>query len=108
MLLIPEGVRHGPVDRVTAGLSPLSHYIHAAVPAAGCAWAPGGLCVCVSVCVCPQHVPSRRRSPSRPSPGCLTEWDGVSCWSAVPVGQSRAVACPDILHVFKKSKGAVL
>ncbi|NWI54967.1 VIPR1 protein, partial [Calyptomena viridis] len=36
--------------------------------------------------------------------GCRTEWDGVSCWSAVPVGQSRAVACPDILHVFKKSK----
>ncbi|NWJ06560.1 VIPR1 protein, partial [Crypturellus undulatus] len=35
--------------------------------------------------------------------GCLTEWDGVSCWSAVPVGQSQAVACPDIRHVFKKS-----
>ncbi|KFP85724.1 Vasoactive intestinal polypeptide receptor 1, partial [Acanthisitta chloris] len=36
--------------------------------------------------------------------GCLTEWDGVSCWSALPVGQSQAVACPDILHVFKKSQ----
>ncbi|KAM6368746.1 vasoactive intestinal polypeptide receptor 1-like isoform 1-T1 [Pluvialis apricaria] len=39
--------------------------------------------------------------------GCLTEWDGVSCWSAVPVGQSRAVACPNILHVFKKSKALI-
>ncbi|XP_053944726.1 vasoactive intestinal polypeptide receptor 1 isoform X3 [Cuculus canorus] len=39
--------------------------------------------------------------------GCLTEWDGVSCWSAVPVGESRAVTCPDILHIFKKSKALI-
>ncbi|NXO08755.1 VIPR1 protein, partial [Oriolus oriolus] len=26
--------------------------------------------------------------------GCPTEWDGVSCWPALPLGQSRAVACP--------------
>lgn len=43
--------------------------------------------------------------PCPPSPGCPTEWDGVSCWPALPLGQSRAVACPDILNVFKKSKG---
>lgn len=43
--------------------------------------------------------------PSPPSPGCPTEWDGVSCWPALPLGQSRAVACPDILNVFKKSQG---
>lgn len=42
---------------------------------------------------------------SPPSPGCPTEWDGVSCWPALPLGQSRAVACPDILNVFKNSKG---
>uniref|UniRef100_A0A8B9QLU3 Vasoactive intestinal polypeptide receptor 1 n=1 Tax=Apteryx owenii TaxID=8824 RepID=A0A8B9QLU3_APTOW len=36
-----------------------------------------------------------------------TPWDGVSCWSAVPVGQSQAVACPDIHHVFKKSKALI-
>ncbi|KAK2511592.1 vasoactive intestinal polypeptide receptor 1 [Columba guinea] len=49
-----------------------------------------------------------RTESQRPAPpgqqGCPTEWDGVSCWLAVPVGQSRAVTCPDILHVFKKSK----
>ncbi|NWS36405.1 VIPR1 protein, partial [Polioptila caerulea] len=39
--------------------------------------------------------------------GCPTEWDGVSCWPALPFGQSRAVACPDILNVFKKSKGLI-
>ncbi|NXE01630.1 VIPR1 protein, partial [Chaetorhynchus papuensis] len=39
--------------------------------------------------------------------GCPTEWDGVSCWPALPLGQSRAVACPDILHVFKKSEGLI-
>ncbi|NXT63444.1 VIPR1 protein, partial [Chaetops frenatus] len=39
--------------------------------------------------------------------GCPTEWDGVSCWPALALGQSRAVACPDILHVFKKSKGLI-
>ncbi|NWZ41243.1 VIPR1 protein, partial [Brachypodius atriceps] len=39
--------------------------------------------------------------------GCPTEWDGVSCWPALPLGQSRAVACPDILNIFKKSKGLI-
>ncbi|XP_065712414.2 vasoactive intestinal polypeptide receptor 1-like isoform X1 [Patagioenas fasciata] len=52
-----------------------------------------------------------RTESQRPTPpgqqGCLTEWDGVSCWLAVPVGQSRAVTCPDILHVFKKSKALI-
>uniref|UniRef100_A0A8B9CCG5 Vasoactive intestinal peptide receptor 1 n=1 Tax=Anser brachyrhynchus TaxID=132585 RepID=A0A8B9CCG5_9AVES len=38
---------------------------------------------------------------------CQTAWDGVSCWPAVPIGQSQAVACPDILHVFKKSKALI-
>ncbi|NXJ08475.1 VIPR1 protein, partial [Odontophorus gujanensis] len=36
--------------------------------------------------------------------GCQTAWDGVSCWPAVPVGQSHTVACPDVPHIFKKSK----
>ncbi|NXP91682.1 VIPR1 protein, partial [Passerina amoena] len=36
-----------------------------------------------------------------PSPGCPTEWDGLSCWPALPLGQSRGVACPEILSVFK-------
>uniref|UniRef100_A0A803VTQ5 Vasoactive intestinal peptide receptor 1 n=1 Tax=Ficedula albicollis TaxID=59894 RepID=A0A803VTQ5_FICAL len=44
---------------------------------------------------------------SPPSPGCPTDWDGLSCWPALPLGQSRAVACPDILNVFKKSEGLV-
>ncbi|XP_068023300.1 vasoactive intestinal polypeptide receptor 1-like [Melanerpes formicivorus] len=39
--------------------------------------------------------------------GCLTHWDGVSCWGAVPLGQSRAVSCPDILHIFKKSEALI-
>lgn len=61
MLLIPEGVRHGPVDRVTAGRSPLSRYSRAAVPAAGCAWGPGG-------CVCPPStsLPSGTNRPIPP------------------------------------------
>uniref|UniRef100_A0A8C0VMG6 Vasoactive intestinal polypeptide receptor 1-like n=1 Tax=Cyanistes caeruleus TaxID=156563 RepID=A0A8C0VMG6_CYACU len=55
---------------------------------------------------CHPHVPSWcHRGPLSPCPGCPTEWDGVSCWPALPLGQSRAVACPDILNVFKKSEG---
>uniref|UniRef100_A0A8B9MT69 Vasoactive intestinal polypeptide receptor 1 n=1 Tax=Accipiter nisus TaxID=211598 RepID=A0A8B9MT69_9AVES len=54
---------------------------------------------------CLEIIRSESQTPAPPGQqGCLTEWDGVSCWSALPVGQSRAVACPDILHVFKKSK----
>ncbi|NWR39609.1 VIPR1 protein, partial [Tachuris rubrigastra] len=54
---------------------------------------------------CLEIIRSESQAPGTPGQeGCQTEWDGVSCWSAVPVGQSRAVACPDILHVFKKSK----
>lgn len=45
MLLIPEGVRHAPLDRVTARRSPLSCYTHAAVPAVGYAGDQGALCV---------------------------------------------------------------
>ncbi|KAF1485729.1 Vasoactive intestinal polypeptide receptor 1, partial [Megadyptes antipodes antipodes] len=60
---------------------------------------------------CLEIIRSESQTPAPPGPprqqGCLTEWDGVSCWSAVPVGQSRAVACPDILHVFKKSKALI-
>ncbi|NXG65685.1 VIPR1 protein, partial [Hemiprocne comata] len=51
----------------------------------------------------------RAAAPGAPGQqGCQTEWDGVSCWWAVPVGQSRALACPDVLHVFKKSQGLIL
>uniref|UniRef100_A0A8C3KG14 Vasoactive intestinal polypeptide receptor 1 n=1 Tax=Calidris pygmaea TaxID=425635 RepID=A0A8C3KG14_9CHAR len=57
---------------------------------------------------CLEIIRSERQTSAPPGPpgqrGCLTEWDGVSCWSALPVGQSRAVACPDILHVFKKAE----
>uniref|UniRef100_A0A452HUL6 G-protein coupled receptors family 2 profile 1 domain-containing protein n=1 Tax=Gopherus agassizii TaxID=38772 RepID=A0A452HUL6_9SAUR len=41
-------------------------------------------------------------------PGCPREWDGVSCWPAVSIGQSQAVTCQEILQVFKKSQGAVM
>uniref|UniRef100_A0A8D0FNT4 Vasoactive intestinal polypeptide receptor 1 n=1 Tax=Strix occidentalis caurina TaxID=311401 RepID=A0A8D0FNT4_STROC len=60
---------------------------------------------------CLEIIRSESQMPATPGPpglqGCLTEWDGVSCWSAVPVGQSRAVTCPDILHIFKKSKALI-
>uniref|UniRef100_A0A8C9ETG9 Growth hormone-releasing hormone receptor n=1 Tax=Pavo cristatus TaxID=9049 RepID=A0A8C9ETG9_PAVCR len=49
---------------------------------------------------------SQTQSPSGQR-GCRTAWDGVSCWPAMPVGQSYAVACPDVPHVFKKSKALI-
>ncbi|OXB55716.1 hypothetical protein ASZ78_005829 [Callipepla squamata] len=52
--------------------------------------------------------PHPQTTPSSPSVGCQTAWDGVSCWPAVPVGQSHTVTCPDVPHIFKKSKGAEL
>ncbi|NWX16344.1 VIPR1 protein, partial [Aegotheles bennettii] len=55
---------------------------------------------------CLEIIRSERQSPPGQQ-GCQTEWDGVSCWPAVPVGQSRAVTCPDILHVFKKSEALI-
>ncbi|KAM9111623.1 vasoactive intestinal polypeptide receptor 1-like [Pangshura tecta] len=39
--------------------------------------------------------------------GCPREWDGVSCWPAVSIGQSQAVTCQEILQVFKKSQGLI-
>ncbi|KAI6072558.1 Vasoactive intestinal polypeptide receptor 1 [Aix galericulata] len=60
---------------------------------------------------CLEIIKSESRNPAPPTArgqqGCQTAWDGVSCWPAVPVGQSQAVACPDILHVFKKSKALI-
>ncbi|XP_064492780.1 vasoactive intestinal polypeptide receptor 1-like isoform X3 [Pseudopipra pipra] len=54
---------------------------------------------------CLEIIRSESQAPGTPGQeGCRTEWDGLSCWSAAPIGQSRAIACPDILHVFKKSK----
>ncbi|NWX31907.1 VIPR1 protein, partial [Notiomystis cincta] len=44
--------------------------------------------------------------PGQEAEGCPTEWDGLSCWPALPLGQARAVTCPDILHVFK-SEGLI-
>ncbi|XP_074834818.1 vasoactive intestinal polypeptide receptor 1-like [Carettochelys insculpta] len=49
---------------------------------------------------------SQSAEPSRWA-GCLTEWDGVSCWPAAPMGQSRAVPCPEILQIFKKSAALI-
>uniref|UniRef100_A0A8B9UHA6 Vasoactive intestinal polypeptide receptor 1 n=1 Tax=Anas zonorhyncha TaxID=75864 RepID=A0A8B9UHA6_9AVES len=60
---------------------------------------------------CLEIIKSESRNPAPPTAhgqqGCQTAWDGVSCWPAVPIGQSQAVACPDILHVFKKSKALI-
>ncbi|NXB10003.1 VIPR1 protein, partial [Cnemophilus loriae] len=57
---------------------------------------------------CLERIRSESQTPALPGQeGCPTEWDGVSCWPALPLGQSRAVSCPDILHVFKKSKGLI-
>ncbi|NXY38744.1 VIPR1 protein, partial [Pomatorhinus ruficollis] len=57
---------------------------------------------------CLERIHSESQTPALPGQeGCPTEWDGVSCWPALPLGQSRAVACPDILNVFKKSKGLI-
>uniref|UniRef100_A0A8D0GSL3 Vasoactive intestinal polypeptide receptor 1 n=1 Tax=Sphenodon punctatus TaxID=8508 RepID=A0A8D0GSL3_SPHPU len=50
----------------------------------------------------------RRENQSREAPGCLTEWDGVNCWPAELIGQSRVVFCPDILEVFKEFKVPIL
>ncbi|XP_030364666.1 vasoactive intestinal polypeptide receptor 1-like [Strigops habroptila] len=57
---------------------------------------------------CLEVIRSERQTPAPPGQqGCQTEWDGVSCWSAVPHGQSRALTCPDILHVFKRTKALI-
>ncbi|NWH93788.1 VIPR1 protein, partial [Aegithalos caudatus] len=57
---------------------------------------------------CLERIQSESQAPALPGQeGCPTEWDGVSCWPALPLGQSRAVACPDILNVFKESKGLI-
>ncbi|XP_032934507.1 vasoactive intestinal polypeptide receptor 1-like isoform X4 [Catharus ustulatus] len=57
---------------------------------------------------CLERIQSESQTPALPGQGgCPTDWDGVSCWPALPLGQSRAVACPDILNVFKKSKGLI-
>ncbi|KAM7029997.1 vasoactive intestinal polypeptide receptor 1-like isoform 5-T5 [Acridotheres tristis] len=57
---------------------------------------------------CLERIRSESLTPALPGQeGCPTDWDGVSCWPALPLGQSRAVACPDILNVFKKSKGLI-
>ncbi|NWS48331.1 VIPR1 protein, partial [Probosciger aterrimus] len=57
---------------------------------------------------CLEVIRSERQAPASPGEqGCRTEWDGVSCWSAAPRGQSRALACPDILHVFKRTKALI-
>uniref|UniRef100_A0A8C5IHX1 VIPR1 protein n=1 Tax=Junco hyemalis TaxID=40217 RepID=A0A8C5IHX1_JUNHY len=56
---------------------------------------------------CLQRIRSESPSPGQAGQGCPTEWDGLSCWPALPLGQSRAVACPEILSVFKKSKGLI-
>ncbi|XP_071584353.1 vasoactive intestinal polypeptide receptor 1-like [Heliangelus exortis] len=46
----------------------------------------------------------RRENQSPRLQGCPTQWDGVSCWLALPLGQSRALTCPDVPHIFKKSE----
>ncbi|NWV85167.1 VIPR1 protein, partial [Dasyornis broadbenti] len=60
---------------------------------------------CLELIRSESQTPALPRAPGQE--GCPAEWDGVSCWPALPHGQSRAVACPDILHVFKKSKGLI-
>uniref|UniRef100_A0A8B9IV72 Growth hormone-releasing hormone receptor n=1 Tax=Amazona collaria TaxID=241587 RepID=A0A8B9IV72_9PSIT len=57
---------------------------------------------------CLEVIRSEGQTPAPPGEqGCQTEWDGVSCWPAVPRGQTRALACPDILHVFKRTKALI-
>ncbi|NXT05692.1 VIPR1 protein, partial [Prunella fulvescens] len=59
---------------------------------------------------CLQRIQSESHStalPGQAGQGCPTEWDGLSCWPALPLGQSRGVACPEIPSVFKKSKGLI-
>ncbi|RMB95094.1 hypothetical protein DUI87_28465 [Hirundo rustica rustica] len=57
---------------------------------------------------CLERIRSESQSPAPPGQeGCPTEWDGVSCWPALPLGRSRAVACPDILSVFTESEGLI-
>ncbi|XP_050841522.1 vasoactive intestinal polypeptide receptor 1-like isoform X1 [Serinus canaria] len=55
---------------------------------------------------CLQRIRSESHGLGQAGQGCPTEWDGVSCWPALPLGQSRGVACPEILSVFK-SKGLI-
>ncbi|NXM22731.1 VIPR1 protein, partial [Ploceus nigricollis] len=50
---------------------------------------------------CLQRIRSESPSLGQAGQGCPTEWDGVSCWPALPLGQSRDVACPEIPNVFK-------
>uniref|UniRef100_A0A7M4DX65 Vasoactive intestinal polypeptide receptor 1-like n=1 Tax=Crocodylus porosus TaxID=8502 RepID=A0A7M4DX65_CROPO len=60
---------------------------------------------------CQEIIRSENQSTEAPEPprwkGCLTEWDGVSCWEAAAIGQSRTMPCPEILQMFKKSKGLI-
>ncbi|KYO46587.1 growth hormone releasing hormone receptor 2 precursor isoform A [Alligator mississippiensis] len=60
---------------------------------------------------CQEIIRSENQSTEAPGPprwkGCLTEWDGVSCWEAAVIGQSRTMPCPEILQMFKKSKGLI-
>ncbi|XP_050571437.1 vasoactive intestinal polypeptide receptor 1-like isoform X1 [Cygnus atratus] len=60
---------------------------------------------CLEIIRSESQMPAPSTAPGQQ--GCQTAWDGVSCWPAVSVGQSQAVACPDILHVFKKSKALI-
>ncbi|XP_067412399.1 vasoactive intestinal polypeptide receptor 1-like [Emydura macquarii macquarii] len=60
---------------------------------------------------CLEIIRSENQSNESPEPsrwkGCRTDWDGFSCWSAVSIGQSRAVTCPKIFQVFKKSQALI-
>ncbi|XP_075033286.1 vasoactive intestinal polypeptide receptor 1-like isoform X2 [Mixophyes fleayi] len=39
--------------------------------------------------------------------GCLTEWDGVNCWFAAPLGQVVNLYCPESLQMFLQTKVAI-
>ncbi|XP_061333486.1 vasoactive intestinal polypeptide receptor 1-like [Pezoporus flaviventris] len=57
---------------------------------------------------CLEVIRSERQTPAPPGEqGCQTEWDGVSCWPAAPRGQARALSCPGILHVFKRTEALI-
>ncbi|XP_075767620.1 vasoactive intestinal polypeptide receptor 1-like [Pelodiscus sinensis] len=60
---------------------------------------------------CLEAIRSENQSSESPGPsswkGCLTEWDGISCWPAASPGQSRAVPCPEFLQMFKRSEALI-
>ncbi|KAM8946403.1 vasoactive intestinal polypeptide receptor 1-like [Pelodytes ibericus] len=54
---------------------------------------------------CYKKIRLENKNSSNPgNAGCLTEWDGINCWNAVPLGQVVTVSCPDSLQMFLTSE----